>query len=221
MTSKPRQSTYPIGKYLIQLWAEAGVPLARFMETLGYRNTSKAIKRFDAWLTWGIGEQHILESLRRWRPDIEAALDNHLKLTKEVLDIEAAEAEKERIAEARRTFTPFVQAIPERDEPSSITLFAFTGGNHRQMARLPDGIVQFSDHDRIQAVAAAIKSHMERSGGRTLYQGRIISYQAFLSFDAPPLTFTTDGLLVGIDTDKRPGDATLTIGNRRFPGVIL
>ena len=221
MTSKSRQSNYPIGKYLIQLWTQSGLPLAAFMKALEYRNTSKAIKRFDAWINCGIGEPHIIQSIEQWKPEIQTVLAHHLKLTHEILDIEAAEARKERIAEARRTFAPFLQAIPEHREPSSISLFALTGGNRRQIANLPEGISELNERQCFQLITVAIKSHMEKSQGQTLYQGKIILYQAFLNFDATPLTFSTDGRFVGISTDRRPGEAFLIIGKKKFPGAII
>jgi hypothetical protein len=118
MTSKPRQSNYPIGRYFIKLWTDTGLSLSAFVTALGYRNTSKAIKRFDEWLRWGVGEAHILHTIERWKPEIQQALDRELILTAEILDVEAAEAKRVLMAEARAAFQPYIEAIPEEREPS-------------------------------------------------------------------------------------------------------
>lgn len=220
MTSKPRQSNYPIGRYFITLWKESGLSIATFMTALGYRNTSKAIKRFDEWLRWGVGEAHILNSIEQWKPEIKDELDKQLKLTSQIIDIEAAEAKKVLIAEARAAFNPYIEAIPENREPSSICFFALTGGSRRQQMTLPADIHQLDDQLRTETIAALIKEHMAKSRGTTLFQGRIVAYQAFLTFDSRPVTFTTEGVMIGVDIDKTSGQATLMIGNRKFPGVI-
>ena len=221
MTSKPRQSNYPIGKYFITLWQESGLSISAFMTALGYRNTSKAIKRYDEWLRWGVGEAHVLNSIERWKPEIKDELDKQLKLTSQILDVEAAEAKKILIAEARAAFQPYIEAIPENREPSSICFFALTGGSKRQQMKLPSDIHQLDEPLQTETIAALIKEHMAKSSGRTLHQGQIVAYQAFLSFDGQPITFSTEGNQLGVDVDKTSGQATLKIGNRRFPGIIM
>lgn len=191
------------------------------MTALGYRNTSKAIKRFDEWLRWGVGEAHILHNIERWKPEIQQELDRELILTAEILDVEAAEAKRVLMAEARSAFRPYIETIPEEREPSSICFFALTGGNKRQQVGLPPEITELTETFRNEIIATLIQEHMAKSCGRTLYQGRIVAYQAFLTFGSPPISFTTNGTMLGVDTDKTTGKASLMIGKRKFPGVVM
>ena len=220
--AKPRNSTYPIGQLLIRLWRESGLSLPDFFSSLGYSNTDKAVKRFDQWVQWGQGEEHLLTTVKRGYPQLEVELAQALAITQEMLAVEDKQAEEILTERLRATFTPYLQAIPEQNRPSSISLFAITGGNSRQRTELPADILERADGERLTIVRNAISEHMTKSGGRTLFQGKIVSYQVFWRFDEPPTSFSTDGILLGQDTDKTPGEPfVVNCAGRRLPWVIM
>jgi hypothetical protein len=222
MTHRARRSNYPIGQLLIQLVDDHGGPLPAFFELLGYRNTQKAIKRFDQWLCNGCGEHHIIDSFRRWRPEIEGDLQSALERSEEILSVERTVAAEHQREEERAAFKPYIEAIPEESTPRSISLFALTGGTSRQRAALPIDILERSEEERRQLVGDVIRAHMQHSKGVTLWQGKILFYQVFYQFEARPFTFTTAGVLVGEDVDRSPGEATLFLrGGRPFPGTFF
>jgi hypothetical protein len=141
-----------------------------------------------------------------------------LQQTEEILKVEVQRYEDEHTAYLRARFVPYIEAIPEENRPRSISLYAVTGGNRRQKSALPLDILDRSEVERLAIVKGLIEAHMLKSQGRTLFQGKILFYQAFWSFGAAPTKFTTDGVLVGEDIDRSPGNATLTIaGGEPFP----
>jgi hypothetical protein len=105
-------------------------------------------------------------TFERWKPEVRQELQRQLILTAEILDVEAAEARRVLMAEARAAFQPYIEAIPEEREPSSICFFALTGGNKRQQVGLPPDIRELIETSRNEIIATLIQEHMAKSGGR-------------------------------------------------------
>jgi hypothetical protein len=219
--AKVRHSEYPIGQLLISVWQETGLSFQEFFRTLGYKNTQKALKRFDCWVHNGTGCSLLIDCIRAWKPEISEELDRALKISDEMVCADIEKGREEQRELARAAFTPYIQAIPEESRPRSITCFAITGGNARQRISLPSNILDLPELERLGIVAEKIREHMVKSNGRTLYQGAIVCFQAFWRFEEPPTRFDLDGVLVGPDIDRRPGEATITLaGGRPFPAVF-
>ncbi len=219
---KPRFSSYPIGELLIRLLVDSGLSLPDFMHAIGYGNSAKGIATLDHWLQTGSGNPLFLERLASSPLAPEpAALRSAIAATTAILRDERRTEKQRRIEEEKRAFYPFVQGIAELSRPTSITMFAVTGGPSRYTVRLPQDILSWPDDAREELLRDTISRNYADNGGRTLFMGKITGYLFFREFGARPISYTVDGIARG-ELDARPaGEATLTINGRTIPHGIF
>jgi len=215
---KHRSSSYPIGVLLIETFHASGLKLPDFVRAIGYGNTHNGIATFDQWLQTGSGNGLFLERLTKsaCAPATEA-LRSALAETEQIRTEERRQETLARIEVERRTFRPFVQGIAELSRPTSITMFAFTGGPARYTVTLPEGFARSSDDSKERLIAHTIRENYAINNGRTLFMGKITGYLLFSEYGERPTRYTVDGIKVG-EVDARPAQrAVVTLNGRPLP----
>jgi hypothetical protein len=161
-------------------------------------------------------DRFLASDLSPSKAQVQSAVDATLAILRDEEKIaEAAHKEAEKAA-----FLPFFQAVPESREPCSISLFAFTGGASRYTRYLPASFPSWPLKEQYTYIKQQVVAHFESSQGRTLYQGRIISYRLFRWYDHPPLLLSVSGEPLGTDSGTPVPEATVTVGNRTLSAEI-
>lgn len=219
---KQRFSSYPIGELLIHTFVDSGLSLPAFMNALGYGNSHKGIATFDHWLKNGSGNQLFLERLTRsaYAPPPEVLRDA-LAATKGILDLERKTELARKVEEERQSFRPFVQGVAELTRPTSITMFALTGGPKRYTVSLPEDISQWEPAEREQLIKDTIVQNYAANAGRTLFMGKLTSYLFFGEYGERPTRYSIEGIRVGVVDGRPAGEAVLTVNGRPIPLGIL
>ncbi|KAE8761120.1 hypothetical protein FSO04_05225 [Paraburkholderia madseniana] len=211
---KPRYSNYPIGKLLLHVIDQSGLSPKEFFAELGFNNFSKALERLDCWLAYGEGNQLLIERLQSSRFAIDrdrltaAMAENDVLLQREREVVARREED-----EARQSFRPHVEVIPELSRPTQITMFCFTGGNQRFNIGLPDDISAWTWEDQLAYLKQVVPENFAKHRGRTFFTGSIVGYLYRPTFDGDPIWLTITG---EIDTQGEPISASRSVAYLRW-----
>jgi len=215
---KQRFSSYPIGELILQTFIDSGLKLPEFVRAIGYSNEAKGIATLDHWLQKGSGNPIFLERLTSSRHAPEpAALRSAISATETILAEERKTEKQRRVEEERASFYPFVQGIAELSRPTSITMFAVTGGPSRYTVKLPLDIRDWPVTERDAFLKDVITENYALNNGKTLFMGKITGYLFFSEYGAPPTRFSCEGISLGVSDARPVGEATLTINGRPIP----
>lgn len=191
---RARYSNYPIGKLFLNVIDQSGLDPKAFFAELGFTNFSKAIERLDCWLERGEGNILLLERLQSSRFAVQGNLLKQVMAeTDALLQREREAVTKRQEDEARKTFQPCLEVIPELSRPTQITMFCLTGGNRRFGARLPDNISAWSWKDQRAYLKRLVSENFAKHQGRTYFTGKIIGYLYRPTFDSEPIQLTVTG----------------------------
>lgn len=199
---KSRCSRYPIGKLLLDVIDMSCLSPKDFFAELGFKNFSKSVERLDCWLAHGEGNPLLLERLQ----SSQFAIDEN-RLTAVMAENEVLlQREREAIAkrkedEARKSFRPHVEVIPELSRPTQITMFCFTSGNQRFNVGLPDDISAWPWEDQLTYLKQVVPENFAKHKGRTFFTGAIVGYLYRPTFDGDPILLTITG---EIDREGEP-----------------
>ena len=214
---RPRSSQYPIGKLLISTLKNSGLTIGPFVEAIGYRNSSKGVRAFDAVLEYGVPTDVFLKRLTSspLAPNPEE-LRRALEESQEMVERERHEwllAEKE---QERHLFRPFVQGIPEWPVPSPIFAFCLTGGHSSYTVSLPEEILNWTEDAQDRYVKdVIIKNYADRKG-RSNFMGPLTGYRLFLRYDERPIAYTTHGERLGVVDEHPLSGCTLNLWGRKL-----
>src|SRR3954471_515438 len=140
--------------------AAKGLRKAQIVSLLGFKNITKGIRRFDAFVVDGVDSPGMLDRL-------PAALGLPAETVhaayEQTLDQFRAEAEAQRTANLERLrieFRPHVRVKTERTVPSPIFVVAMTGGPDRWLRiNLPEEVTASPEHSQIEQAAEIIRQH--------------------------------------------------------------
>lgn len=220
---KPRFSSYPVGRMLLEIFTNSTLNAKEFFTELGYNNVSKAIESLDCWLIFGEGNPLLLDKIQTSRfavPEAHLAsvmAENQTKV-KERKVKEAKDVEQR----AREAFVPLIECIPEFSRPTSITMYSVSGGNARYNSPLPNNIASLSWEDQLALLKRAATENYVKHNGRAGFMGLIQGYLYYRPFDEDPIRLTIDGELETAGTPYSiAGDAKLTFNNGKKLGYFL
>lgn len=115
-------------------------------------------------------------------------------------------------AAAHETFKLYIYVEGESSIPSSITLFAATGGRWN-VIELPEEIVDLPLAEQILALAASMRAYLDKYGGECPFFGRVLGFRLVRREDS--LRFSPDGEFVDrIGGPFRRPHAELNIANK-------
>lgn len=218
---KQRFSSYPIGELLIETLRASGLKLPDFMREIGY-SPHNGIATFDQWISKGHGNPLFIERLTssRFAPPVQE-LRQALADTEQIRGREKAAETRSRVEAERSAFRPFVQGIAELSRPTSITMFALTGGPRRYTVELPEGFAALPGPERERIAGETIRENFAANSGRTLFMGKLVGYLLFHEYGERPQHYSVEGRLLGA-IDARPAQtAVLTVNGRPLPHGLL
>ena len=177
--------------------AAKGLRKAQIVSLLGFKNITKGIRRFDAFVADGVDFPGMLDRLPSAlglpAETVHAAYE-------QTLDQMRAEAEAQRSAHLERLraeFRPHVRVKTERTVPSPIFVVAMTGGPDRWLRiSLPEEITALPEHDQIEQVAEIIRQHHAEHKGWAGPFGSITGYYYRSEFERA-IEFSVTGQVVG------------------------
>ena len=155
-------STYPVSKKIIELLKPLKVTPREFIANLGYRNTTKGLRRLDAWLA-GQGSPQFFRKLCDAFPAEKVALIEALEETKAV-------QAKERLEQIKRQFEPHIWAETEKEPYNFMSGMLAT---LYKKIRLPRNSGRIP-HKEIQRL---IVQHYEKHHGYCESFGEILRYR--------------------------------------------
>jgi hypothetical protein len=177
--------------------AATGLRKAQIVALLGFKNISKGIRRFDAFVEDGVDSPGMLDRL-------PAALGLPAETVRaayeQTLDQMRAEAEAQRSAhleQLRTEFRPHIHVRTERTRPSPIFVVAMTGGPDRWLRiSLPEEVTALPEHDQIAQAAEIIRQHHAEHKGWAGPFGSITGYYYRSEFERA-IEFSVTGQVVG------------------------
>jgi hypothetical protein len=173
-------SDYPVSRFLRRIIRESGLRRSQFIQAIGFKNTSKGLRRLDEWLGDGRGDQGCLQRIvDRYHPD-PAELQSCLRETEAIQEREYREAVHAMEERARLRFKPFVWVVSE-DGPHS---WVIAMAQHQiKKLRFPEEFGKLSIAEQLAAVRQRVLEHYRTTDGRLPYFGAILRYRFCDSFD--------------------------------------
>lgn len=190
---------------------------------LGYKNSSKALRRFDAFVA---GNYHDADMLQRLRASLLLNAEGFEEsLAFSIAEQRREREERERCEElrARREFVPHLYAMHERNRPEHpFFAIAFLGINTFKRLDLPEQLHSCTDlQEFLQACREAINRVMSGRSRSLLLAGPFgkaiafecrFTYDVSVIFDLQTQSFT--GIRHSTPSNER---AIVTFNNKQFP----
>jgi hypothetical protein len=173
-------SDYPVSRFLHRIIRESGLSRHQFVQTIGFANNSKGLRRLDEWLLNGRGDQHLLRRIiDRYRPD-SGELLAALQETEATHGREHQEAVFEQQERERRRFRPFCWVVTQDGAHSWVMAMA---ERQIKLLKFPEGFEELSSIEQLTEVQQRVRHHYRETGGRLADFGVILSYRFCDTFD--------------------------------------
>jgi len=173
---------------------------------MGYKNLNKGFRHLDDLLSNGEYKEEFLKKCIK-----ALSLDNDVIARAIEKDNQARKSAIEKME--RDSFKPYIYKKTRQTRPSSITMFAFTGGVMQHKAfYIPENIIRESRSDEeFQEIGNLVREHFHDSDGIAPFFGEITSYLYCPAYDES-YEFSTDGVLLS----ENLGKLTLPIATVRI-----
>jgi hypothetical protein len=174
------QGAYPISRLLQRIIAGSGLRRSEFVQAIGYKNATKGLRRLDEWLEDGSGDDGCLQKIiDAFHPD-PLELEHALAETERIRQNEHDEAIRGIEDRERRRFRPFIWIETEDGAHSFLTAIA---ERQLKVLRLPVGLESLSGPAKLEAVRQRVREHYQKTTGRFIGFGKILSYRYASDFD--------------------------------------
>jgi hypothetical protein len=205
-------SQYLVSQLIPRIILDSGLSRSQFVMSLGYRNVQKGLRRLDAWLDQGEGQDRIINEIAAAYPAYSDELERALAATAVIKRAEADAAETERLKVEHERFRPFIHVEGEFDVPNGITIFAITGGDWN-LIELPQEIANLPLAEQMPALAGVMRAYLEEYGGQCPFFGRVTGFRLVQWHES--VRFTVGGEFIEVVPGRfRRAQTTLTIGNK-------
>ncbi len=198
--SKMSQSAsyYPVAQLIARIIRNSGLSRSQFIQSLGYRNVEKGLRRLDAWLDNADGHRRILNQIATTYPGHSNELETALTETAEVHGGEHVEAVKHIEERERRRFKPFIWVHTADGAHSVLSALA-----ERQVKTLwlADGFQDLSWSDKMAIVQRRVRDHHREMGGECRGFGQILQYRFADTFDTS-IVLDTQGDVIETDSGR-------------------
>ncbi len=212
---KVRTSKYPIGKLLIETLSASGFSIHYFSVAIGYGNSNKGVRAFDQMLKWGVPNEVFIDRLQRSSFAIpEEILNAAVEQSEEIVAEEERLRRIAQVEEARSTFRPYIQGVPEYTMPTSVTFHGLTGGARRYTHYLPEKFPEWILSEQYQYLRELIPARYNAAQGRTLFMGRLTGYRLFRRYGEQAELFSVFGEPLGTVSGAPSPEATVTLSGR-------
>jgi len=202
-------SRYPISQVITRLMHNHGYSPVEFVQSLGYRNVERGLRRLEPWLLEGHGFERILGQIAAAYPSEAHALGSAITDTANLkkADREAAMLESCRAQAAR--FVPYVHVEGEVTVPNGITLFGMTGGKSN-LIELSQMILDVPLEKQLTALPDLMQDYLIKFRGACPFFGKVTGFRFVRLIDY--YQFDSECVLVGhVDKPFRRGVASVTL----------
>jgi hypothetical protein len=191
-------AVYPVSRFLQRIIQESGLRRQLFVQAIGFKNTSKGLRRLDEWLENGRGDQHLLQRIvDRYHPDL-AELQTALQDTEAIHGREYQEAVLQMEERERRRFKPFIWVVTQDGAHSWVMAIA---ERQIKLLRFHEEFKPLSSAEQLAAVQQRVLSHYRETAGRLNYFGAILGYRFCDSFDTS-IVLDPDGNVIEQNSDQ-------------------
>jgi hypothetical protein len=177
--------------------AAKGLRKGQIISLLGFKNISKGIRRFDAFVEDGVDSPGMLDRLPSAlglpAETVYAAYEQML----EQMRTEAETQRKASLERLRAEFRPHIRVQTDRRVPSPIFVVAMTGGPDRWLRiSLPEEITVLPEYDQMEEVAEIVRQHHAERKGWAGPFGSINGYYYRAEFEKA-VEFSVTGEMMG------------------------
>lgn len=162
-------SRHAVSQFISRVHQNSGLRRSEFIRALGYRNVTGGLRALDQWLDHGEGHDSLLDRIRQMYPLDREELDAALAVTRTAMARERETLEREQ-------FRPFIHVLGESRIPSSITLFAVTGGRWN-LIEIPENLAKLSFAEQIPALVELMRAYLENDGGFCPFFGKVTGFR--------------------------------------------
>jgi hypothetical protein len=188
-------SDYPVSRFLQRVIQESGLRRQQFVRAIGFKNTSKGLRRLDDWLADGRGDEHLLRRIvDLYHPD-PAELQSALQETEAIHQREYQEAVHAMEERERQRFRPFIWVVSKDSAHSWVMAMA---ERQIKLLRFSEGFEQLSGAEQLATVQERVRHHYRETGGRLADFGTIFGYRYCDSFDTS-MVLDPDGKVIKQD----------------------
>lgn len=171
-------SSYPIWVVLNRLIEQYGPSPAEFIQTLGYRNGYKGLRRLEPWLQNAEGFPRILTQIATTYPNHADELNAALTETKAMkrADFEAAFLEECKTEAGK--FRPYVYAVGSQSVPNGICIFGISGGHQRWTnIEVSQKILALPLDEQLAALSELMLAYKRRYKGLVPFFGQLSEFK--------------------------------------------
>ena len=173
-------SKYPISKLIARILTDSGLRRSEFVQSIGYRNTAKGLRRLDEWLNQGRGDEACIQRIASAYQSHAAELEQALDETEAIHEREQLEAFSEIEERERRRFIPFIWIHMEDGAHSFLMAVA---EREIKVLEFQAGFERRSRSDQLEIVQRRVRKHYRKTGGRHDAFGAILRYRFADTFD--------------------------------------
>lgn len=196
---KPRSTKSPLVQLVLDVIQQSQLPLHQFLQQIGIQNVTKAMRHLDVALLTGQVNPHLLLLIQTSAYKIpEDQLQQVIHQNNQFIDLLRHQEQLLQQQVEKDQFRPRIEVIPELVKPTSISMFAVTGGNKRFITYLPKDISNWSSEDQLDFLKKSILENYSKHQGRTFFTGEITGYYFYSIFEKPPVEFNVQGDVVGV-----------------------
>jgi len=144
---------------------------------MGYRNQNKGLRRLDSMLSKGEFQELFLK---------ECAMVLALNFDEVFSAVNADDkVRRDKVEQLQRAhFKPYIYLKTEQTRPSSITMFALTGGTMKHKAfYVPENLWLASEDNSFSLIGELIREHFNDSDGIVAFFGKISGYLYCPTYD--------------------------------------
>jgi hypothetical protein len=154
---------------------------AEFIQSLGYRNTDRGLRRLKPWMEQGHGYEKIIKQITAAYPGYAEELGKAILETEAVRDAEFEADFLEHCKSEQATFVPFIHAEGERSVPSGITMFGISGGHRRWTTiQLPQETMALPFKIQLTKLTALMAAYKRKYNGCCPFFGKLTGFKLVL-----------------------------------------
>jgi hypothetical protein len=201
--------------------AERGISRGQLATHMGYRNTSKALRRLDAFLEAGAARPEFQARLIAALDIDPVQFETAMEATRDLQRDEARRRDEAELAAARAAFRPHLRVMPGRRIPQPIFVAAVTGVAFWLVQPLPERVLSMPPIRRLHVVGQIARDHYAQKEGHAGPFGAICGYLFRTEFEHA-IQLDIEGMVRGEQHGLiSEGSATLWLGRRQIPSGLL
>ncbi len=167
---------YPISQLISRIMLDAGFDREQFVASLGYRKIDRGCRRLGAWLDQGAGYPRIIKQIAASYPQHAEQLSAALAATQKIRKDESEAAFVARCTAEQATFRPYIHVEGETRVPSSIVMFAVSGGKWNYIS-IPDDTLALHLPELLAALPQLMQAYVRKHDGQCPFFGKVTGFR--------------------------------------------